>query len=247
MASKLQAAETRLRRFEEAGPPELPPREQHIRMRLRGARTGKRAVIAENLELTGLMHPFSLEVWYGERVAVLGSNGSGKSALLRLLSGQPVPHQGQWRLGARISPGLFAQTHERPDLSERSPAEVLMTEHARLRNEAMSALARYELASCATQPFSTLSGGQQARLQILLLELAGSTLLLLDEPTDNLDLASAEALQAGLESYQGVVLAVTHDRWFARSFDRFLVFGSSGDVYEATEPVWDEARTVRPR
>ena len=72
-----------------------------------------------------------------------------------------------------------------------------MTEHALLRNEAMAALARYELQSCATQPFGTLSGGQQARLQILLLELAGSTLLLLDEPTDNLDLASAEALQTG--------------------------------------------------
>jgi ATPase subunit of ABC transporter with duplicated ATPase domains len=216
-------------------------------MRLRGARTGKRAVICEELELTGLMHPFSVEVWYGERVAVLGSNGSGKSALLRLLGGEQVAHTGRWRLGARISPGLFAQTHERPELSERSPADVLMAEHALRRNEAMSALARYELQGCAAQPFMTLSGGQQARLQILLLELAGSTLLLLDEPTDNLDLASAEALQAGLESYQGVVLAVTHDRWFARSFDRFLVFGSDGDVYESDEPVWDETRTVRPR
>jgi ATPase subunit of ABC transporter with duplicated ATPase domains len=247
MASKLQASETRLRRFEEAGPPEEAPREQNIRMRLRGARTGKRAVICEELELTGLMHPFSVEVWYGERVAVLGSNGSGKSALLRLLGGEQVAHTGRWRLGARISPGLFAQTHERPELSERSPADVLMAEHALRRNEAMSALARYELQGCAAQPFMTLSGGQQARLQILLLELAGSTLLLLDEPTDNLDLASAEALQAGLESYQGVVLAVTHDRWFARSFDRFLVFGSDGDVYESDEPVWDETRTVRPR
>jgi ATPase subunit of ABC transporter with duplicated ATPase domains len=111
----------------------------------------------------------------------------------------------------------------------------------------MAALARYELQRCASQPFGTLSGGQQARLQILLLELAGSTLLLLDEPTDNLDLASAEALQSGLESYEGVVLAVTHDRWFARSFDRFAVFGSDGDVYEAADPVWDESRTVRPR
>ena len=111
-----------------------------------------------------------------------------------------------------------------------------MTEHALLRNEAMAALARYELQFCARQPFGTLSGGQQARLQILLLELAGSTLLLLDEPTDNLDLASAEALQEGLESYQGTVLAVTHDRWFARSFDRFLVFGADGNVYEARRP-----------
>ena len=88
MASRLQAAETRLRKFEEAGPPELAPREQNVRMRLRGGRTGKRAVICEQLELTGLMQPFDLEVWYGERVAVLGSNGSGKSHFLRLLGGR---------------------------------------------------------------------------------------------------------------------------------------------------------------
>jgi len=247
MASRYQAAVTRLRKFEEAGPPELAPREQNVRMRLRGGRTGKRAVICEQLELTGLMHRFDLEVWYGDRVAVLGSNGSGKSCFLQLLGGADIPHHGVARLGARVVPGLFAQTHARPDLAARHPGEILMTEHAMQRNESMAALARYELQHCAQQPFSTLSGGQQARLQILLLELAGVTLLLLDEPTDNLDLASAEALQAGLESYQGTVLAVTHDRWFARSFDRFLVFGSSGDVYESGVPVWDESRVVRPR
>jgi ATPase subunit of ABC transporter with duplicated ATPase domains len=247
MASRLQAAVTRLRKFEDAGPPELAPREQNVRMRLRGGRTGKRAVICENLELTGLMQPFDLEVWYGERVAVLGSNGSGKSHFLRLLAGEPVRHSGVARLGARVVPGIFAQTHSRPDLDGRHPREILMTSHAMLPNEAMAALARYELQSTALQPFGTLSGGQQARLQILLLELAGSTLLLLDEPTDNLDLASAEALQEGLESYSGTVLAASHDRWFARSFDRFLVFGSDGEVYEAPEPVWDEARVDRPR
>jgi ATPase subunit of ABC transporter with duplicated ATPase domains len=247
MASRLQAAETRLRRFEDAGPPELAPRDQDIRMRLRGGRTGKRAVICENLELTGLMQPFDLEVWYGERVAVLGSNGSGKSFFLRLLDGADVPHDGVARLGARVVPGLFAQTHTRPDLAGRWPEEIIMTEHALLRNEAMAALSRYELAQCARQPFGSMSGGQQARLQILLLELAGCTLLLLDEPTDNLDLASAEALQEGLESYQGTVLAVTHDRWFARSFDRFVVFGATGTVYESDGPVWDETRVARPR
>ena len=247
MASRYQAALTRLRRFEDAGPPELAPREQNVRMKLRGGRTGKRAVICENLELTGLMHPFDCEVWYGDRVAALGSNGSGKSSFLRLLGGADVPHEGVARLGARVVPGLFAQTHARPDLAGRRPAEILMTEHAMQRNEAMAALSRYELQHCAEQPFATLSGGQQARLQILLLELSGVTLLLLDEPTDNLDLASAEALQAGLESYQGTVLAVTHDRWFARSFDRFLVFGAAGDVYESSDPVWDETRVARPR
>jgi ATPase subunit of ABC transporter with duplicated ATPase domains len=247
MASRYQAAQTRLRRFEEAGPPEVPPRDQNIKMRLRGGRTGKRAVICERLELTGLMRPFDTEIWYGERVAVLGSNGSGKSHYLRLLAGEGVAHTGVARLGARVVPGLFAQTHSRPELRGRTPAEILMTEHARLRNEAMSALARYELQHCGDQPFETLSGGQQARLQILLLEMSGCTLLLLDEPTDNLDLASAEALQQGLEAYEGTVLAVTHDRWFARSFDRFLVFGGDGAVYESTEPVWDESRVDRPR
>ena len=246
MASRYQAAVTRLRRFEEAGPPELTPKEQNVRMRLRGGRTGKRAVICEQLELTGLMLPFDLEVWYGERVAVLGSNGSGKSHFLRLLAGEHIDHQGVARLGARVVAGMFAQTHMRPDLAGRTPLEVITEEHALLRSEAMSALARYELTSCAQQPFATLSGGQQARLQILLLELAGSTLLLLDEPTDNLDLASAEALQEGLESYAGTVLAVTHDRWFAKSFDRFLVFGADGNVYESPGPVWDETRVRRP-
>ena len=246
MASRLQAAETRLRRFEEAGPPELAPREQNVRMRLRGGRTGKRAIICETLELTGLTRPFSTEVWYGERVAVLGANGSGKSSFLRLLGGGELPHEGVARLGARVVPGLFVQTHARPDLADRWPEEILMTEHALLRNEAMAALARYEIQFTARQPFRTLSGGQQARLQILLLELAGSTLLLLDEPTDNLDLSSAEALQEGMESYQGTVLAVTHDRWFARSFDRFLVFRADGNVQEYDSPVWDETRPVRP-
>jgi ATPase subunit of ABC transporter with duplicated ATPase domains len=239
MASRLQAAVTRLRRFEEEGPPEQAPRDQNVRMRLRGGRTGKRAVICENLTLTGTTDAFDAEIWYDDRVAVLGANGSGKSSFLRLLAGEPVPHEGTARLGARVVPGFFAQTHTRPDLEGRTPAEILMTEHAQLINEAMAALARYELQACARQPFGTLSGGQQARLQILLLELAGATLLLLDEPTDNLDLPSAEALQQGLESYQGTVLAVTHDRWFARSFERFLVFAPDGQVREAAEPVWD--------
>ncbi|WP_323794175.1 ATP-binding cassette domain-containing protein, partial [Nocardioides sp.] len=85
MSSQYRAAQTRLRKFEEAGPPTEQPREQQVNMRLKGGRTGKRAVVCTDLELRGLMRPFDLEVWYGERVAVLGSNGSGKSHFLRLL------------------------------------------------------------------------------------------------------------------------------------------------------------------
>jgi ATPase subunit of ABC transporter with duplicated ATPase domains len=64
-------------------------------------------------------------------------------------------------------------------------------------------------------------------------------MLVLDEPTDNLDVASAEALEAALDEFDGTVVAVTHDRWFVRSFDRFVTFSADGTVCEVAEPVWD--------
>jgi ATPase subunit of ABC transporter with duplicated ATPase domains len=248
LTSRYRAMQHRLQRFEEAGPPPAPPPEQNVRMRLGGGRTGEQVVIAQRLELTGLTLAFDLGIYYGERVALLGANGSGKSHLLRLLAGDSrVAHTGSWRLGARVVPGLFAQTHEHPELSGRTLADVVaevLSTHD--RGPVVSALRRYELDGSIDQRFDSLSGGQQARLQVLLLELAGTTLLLLDEPTDNLDLASAEALQAGLEAYRGTVLAVTHDRWFARSFGRFLVLGSDGSVRQSSQPLWEEARPGRP-
>ncbi len=285
MASRYQAAQTRLRAFEEAGPPEVLAREQRVRVRLRGGRTAKRAVVAKGLELTGLMQPFDLEVWYGERVAVLGSNGSGKSHFLRLLAAggtdpapeqapvadgthctdgtdgtdgmvaiAPVEHRGSVVLGSRVVPGWFAQNRAHAAdaaLAGRTLLEILHRGDGRRqgmgREAASKALDRYEMVAAAEQRYGTLSGGQQARFHILLLELGGATLLLLDEPTDNLDLQSAEALEAGLAAFDGTVLAVTHDRWFARGFDRFLVFRADGEVAETPEPEWDAARVVRAR
>ncbi|BCJ64548.1 ABC-F family ATP-binding cassette domain-containing protein [Polymorphospora rubra] len=263
MASRYQAAQTRLRKFEEAGPPPLPPKDQAVRMRLTGGRTGKRAVMCEQLELDGLTYPFELEIWYGDRVAVLGANGTGKSHFLRLLARggtdpdpanvpvdvgmtlAPVAHEGVVRLGARVRPGHFSQTHDRPELMAKTLVEVLWRgdDHrdGMDRHAAMAALGRYELAGQGDQRFGTLSGGQQARFLVLLLELSGATLLLLDEPTDNLDLASAEALEEGLRAFDGTVVAVTHDRWFSRSFDRFVLFRGDGEVVEVPEPVWDVA------
>ncbi|WP_026448938.1 ABC-F family ATP-binding cassette domain-containing protein [Actinopolyspora mortivallis] len=262
MSARYQAARTRLRHFEEAGPPEEVPRTQRVQMRIRGSRTGKRAVICEDLAFDELTQPFDAEFRYGERIAVLGGNGTGKSHFLRLLArggseGQqeffeqealtPVSHTGSARLGARVVPGIFAQTHEHPEFHGRSLLELLTSGGQRRsgmpREDASRALARYDIVHAAQRPFDTLSGGQQARFQILLLEFEGVNLLLLDEPTDNLDLLSAEALQTGLEQFEGTVIAVTHDRWFARSFDRFLVFHSDGRVREAPEPIWDEAAT----
>ncbi|WP_287902746.1 ATP-binding cassette domain-containing protein, partial [Arthrobacter sp.] len=222
----------------------------------------------EKLELTGLMKPFSTEIWFGDRVGVLGSNGSGKSHFLRLLAAggteperehlpvsdiqiREVPHEGTVKLGARIRPGYFAQTHSRPDLAGRTLLDILHRgdeQRSGLGREAASgALDSYGLVAQAENKYESLSGGQQARFQILLLQLSGATLLLLDEPTDNLDLHSGEALERAIDAFEGTVLAVTHDRWFAKSFDRFLVFGSDGKVYESEEPVWDEKRVERAR
>ncbi|HQY96503.1 MAG TPA: ATP-binding cassette domain-containing protein, partial [Phycicoccus sp.] len=181
MASRLQAAETRLRKFEEAGPPEAVPLRQNVRMRLSGGRTAKRAVVVEGLELRAgaegeaeLMRPFDAEIWFGERVGILGSNGSGKSHFLRLLAAggsdpdpehrpvgdfrpTPVAHEGRVRLGSRVRPGWFAQTHDVPTLHGRTLLEILHRgdEHrtGMPRDLASRALDRYGLAGAAEQVF----------------------------------------------------------------------------------------------
>jgi ATPase subunit of ABC transporter with duplicated ATPase domains len=251
MASRYRAMAHRLEKFEAEGPPPDKPEEQKVTMRLRGGRTGVRAVTVKALELTGLMRPFDVEIFYGERVGVLGANGAGKSHFLRLLAGQDVKHTGEWKLGARVVPGIFAQTHVHPEWVDRTLVDLLWEgEEGRSgvdRGRAMAALRRYGLNQQGDQRFGSLSGGQQARFQILLLELSGATLLLLDEPTDNLDVLSAEALEEALEAFEGTVLAVTHDRWFAKSLDRFLVFGSDGAVRESDEPDFEETRVERAR
>lgn len=235
-AKKAAAAEHRWERWVEAGPPPAPPKVAAVRMRLDGADSGRIVVRAERLGLAGLTDPFDLEVHFGDRVAVLGPNGTGKSHLLRLLAGDAtVEHEGTFRLGARVEAGLFHQTDEVAAFAGRTPLEVLAVRHDLVETAAMPALGRYGLADAAKRPTETLSGGQRARLQVLDLELAGVNLLLLDEPTDNLDLASAEALDAALGTFRGTVLAVTHDRWFLRAFDRFVILEDDCSVVEALD------------
>lgn len=233
-AARADAAETRWQRFVEAGPPTPPVRSQQIRMRLRGSESGRKVIECTGLEIAGLVQPFDLLIRQGERVAVVGPNGTGKSHFLRLLSGEGVSHSGLLTYGARIKVGYFSQLHEHPEWTGQTVLEILAKADISL-SASMAILARYELQYCAEQRFETLSGGQQARLQVLLLERAGANLLLLDEPTDNLDLDSSEALELALDEFTGTVIGVTHDRWLMRTFDRFLLFDDGGEVSEAPD------------
>jgi ATPase subunit of ABC transporter with duplicated ATPase domains len=237
-ASKARSAEHRLRRFEERNAPPSKPEVQDVRMRIGGGRTGKVALRVQRLAIPGVVRPFDTEVWFGERIGVIGPNGSGKTHFLRLLAGEDVAHDGQWRLGARVEPALFAQLHERADLVGLPIAEVLRKRGLAV-TESMSALRRYELDRAAGNPFALLSGGQQARFQLLLMEIDSPTMLLLDEPTDNLDVASADALEEAMTRYEGTVIVVTHDRWLMRTLDRFLFFDSDGTVRELLESPYE--------
>ncbi len=239
-ASKARSAEHRLERFVEREQPPEKAEVQDVRMRVDGGRTGKVAFRARGLVIADIVAAFDAEVRFGERIGVIGPNGSGKSHFLRLLSGEDIPHTGEWMLGARVEPALFAQLHERPDIGDRPILEVLMKKGLE-RSKAHSALRRYELDRAGQNPFELLSGGQQARFQILLMEIDSPTMLLLDEPTDNLDVASADALEAALARYEGTVIAVTHDRWFMRVLDRFLFFDEDGTVCELLASPYDLA------
>ena len=132
-------------------------------------------------------------------------------------------------LGPRVSPGLFTQLNAGPTSHGRSVLDIVAASacaawrrHARARALRPGRRRR--------RTYETLSGGQKARLEILCLELEGHNLLLLDEPTDNLDIDSSEALEQALDGFEGTVVAVSHDRTFLRRLDRFLMVLHNGGV-----------------
>ena len=229
-AKRADAAETRWRRFVDAGPPPAPVTDQQIKVRITGADSARKVVDLKGVGIDGLVRPFHEEIHFGERVGLIGPNGSGKTHLMRLLAGEPIPHAGELRIGNRVSPGLFTQLNARADLAGRGVLDVAQERLGALE-PAMRSLARYGLQDAARRTTDTLSGGQKARLEMLCLELEGHNLLLLDEPTDNLDIDSSEALEGALDRFVGTVVAVSHDRAFLRRLDRFFLLAHDGAVF----------------
>ena len=229
-ATKANGAETRWEKFVAAGPPPPPVADQQIYVRLRGADAARRVAKLESVSIANLFLPFSEEIHHGERVALIGPNGTGKTHLLRVLSGQNEPDTGKITFGPRTSVGVFTQINNRPDFIGRECLAIVLDRISE-EERAMKTLARYGLVNNARQKFDTLSGGQKARLEILRLEIEGHNVLLLDEPTDNLDIESSEALEHALDGFEGTVVAVSHDRSFLAQFDRFIMITDDGEVY----------------
>ncbi len=247
-APRANAAETRWKRFVDQGPPPAPTPDQHIKVGLRGADSARRVIRLVDLAVAGLFEPFSDDIFFGERIGLVGSNGTGKTHLLDALSAPGAPgarHGGTVAYGPRTSVGRFTQVNDRPDFRGRLLLDIVV-ERVGEEERSMKALARYGLVGAARREFESLSGGQKARLEILCLDLEGHNVLLLDEPTDNLDVDSAEALERALDRFEGTVVSVSHDRAFLARMSRFLLIADDGAVFELPDYDLAMAALARP-
>lgn len=161
----------------------------------------------------------SLEINRGDRIAIIGPNGAGKSTLLRLLMGEEAPQQGHVALGEHnIVPNYYQQNQSEALDLKLNVLETLTRAADEAREDEIKALLGRMMFSRSAfeKKVGVLSGGEKARLALAKFMLTRGTLLVLDEPTNHLDIPSKEMLEQAVRSFDGAVIAVSHDRYFLR-------------------------------
>ncbi|MGG1554288.1 ribosomal protection-like ABC-F family protein [Paenibacillus ferrarius] len=242
-AASMQKA---LDRMEKLKRPVLDPKAAEFGLKV-DDRSGKRVIVFDDVSKQYgdkvLLRKASGLLEYGEKVMLLGHNGSGKTTLLKMLLGEVQPDGGELEIGARVDIGYLAQ-QEYPEDQKKTVLAYFCEEAKLEEGEARSRLAAYLFYGADVfKPVSSLSGGEWTRLRLALLVLRKPNLLILDEPTNHMDIVSREALEEALEEFPGTVLAVTHDRYFINRLSRKIweldqgritVYLGSFDDYKAT-------------
>ncbi|ALV47065.1 heme ABC transporter ATP-binding protein [Arthrobacter alpinus] len=213
-AQKVRQMESRIARLDEV---EEPRKEWALQFSIAAAPRSSTVVSTLNAAVIKqgdfTMGPVSLQVNSGERIGITGPNGAGKSTLLRLLLGRTAPDSGVASLGANVAIGEIDQARSQfpEDVPLGDGFETLVPEMNQA--EVRTLLAKFGLkADQVTSPVGALSPGERTRASLALLQARGVNVLVLDEPTNHLDLPAIEQLEEALESYEGTLLLVTHDR-----------------------------------
>ena len=188
----------------------------------------------------------NLEVVGGERIALLGDNGTGKSTLLKILLGEEEPDSGKLRMGPTVKVGYLPQIihFDRP---ERNLVDTMLYAQDCSTQTARNRLAAFNFrGEDVFKPVSALSGGEQSRLRLCMLMDEKINLLILDEPTNHLDIASREWIEEAVAEYEGNLLFVSHDRYFIKQFATRIWMLEDGHITDF-RGTFEEFRAARER
>lgn len=172
------------------------------------------AKLSHRFGLKKLFQDIDFDVTNGEKVALVGDNGTGKSTILKAIMGEIIPEEGIIKFGPRVVVGYFSQEHETLDWNQTILQEIMNTFN-KGQEEARCLLAAFLFQDDEIEKkIGDLSGGEKSRVALLKLLLKGANFLVLDEPTNHLDIPSKEMVEDYLDDFPGTILVVSHDRYF---------------------------------